>query len=422
MIIDDNTTLFTQDLKIRRTRMQPYSLSTEKAMLTLYQNLSEKDKRHYAGAEAIKLPHGGKSYIADLLGCTRRTVYRGILELKNPSLIEKERIRKKGGGRKLSIENIPGIHESFFEVLHEHTAGDPMDEKLKWTHLTHQEIADKVKEEHSIEVSRNIVRQLFKFHGFVRRKCQKTIGIGSYKYRNEQFEIIKNLKRQYEIAGNPIISVDTKKKELLGNLYRDGRLYTTEIIRVFDHDFPHLADGIVIPHGIYDVSKNKAYINIGTSKDTSEFACDSIREWWFNQGRYDYPNATSILMLCDSGGSNSSRHYIFKQDLEKLVDEIGVEVRVAHYPPYTSKWNPIEHRVFCHVTRALKGVIFESHEFVKELVEKTKTKTGLTVKCNIIKKIYETGRKYAKDYKEKMRIVFDDNLGELNYRAIPIQV
>ncbi|MCP4911590.1 MAG: ISAzo13 family transposase [Oligoflexia bacterium] len=391
-------------------------------MLTFYKNLSEKNKRLYVGVEAMKLPHGGKNYIANLLSCSRRTVSRGLLNLKNPGLIEKDRVRKKGGGRKLSIDRIPGIHEKFLIVLHDHTAGDPMDEKIKWTHLTHQQIADKLNEEHGIEVGRKIVRQLFKFHGFVRRKAQKTIGIGSYKYRNEQFEIIRNLKKLYEVAGNPIISMDTKKKELLGNLYRAGSLYTTEIIHVFDHDFPHLADGIVIPHGIYDVLKNKAYVNIGTSKDTSEFACDSIRAWWYNQGRYDYPNATSILMLCDSGGSNSSRHYIFKQDLENLVNEIGVEIRMTHYPPYTSKWNPIEHKVFCHITRALKGVIFESHDFVKELIETTKTKTGLTVKCNIIKKVYETGRKYAKNYKETMKIVFDEKLGQLNYRAIPLQV
>lgn len=417
-----NENLFTQDPKIRKTKMQPYDLSTEKVMVTFHENLSEKDKRLYAGAEAMKLPRGGRSYIADLLRCDRKTVYRGILELKNPKLIEKEGVRKKGGGRKLCIDSIPGIHESFLMVLYNHTAGDPMDGNIKWTHLTHEQIAEKLKEEEGISVSRKIVRQLFKLHGYVRRKASKVIGIGSYKFRNDQFEIIHKLKVQYERAGNPIISVDTKKKELLGNLYRDGSLYTLEVQKVFDHDFPHLADGIVIPHGIYDVLKNKAYVNIGTSRDTSEFACDSIREWWYNQGRYDYPKATSILMLCDSGGSNSYRHYIFKQDLENLVAEIGVEIRVAHYPPYASKWNPIEHRVFCHISRALKGVVFESHKLVKKLIERTKTKTGLTVKCNIIKKVYETGRKYAENYKETMRIVFDEKLGQLNYRAIPLQV
>ncbi len=198
-------------------------------------------------------------------------------------------------------------------------------------------------------------------------------------------------------------------------------LYTRNVQKVFDHDFPHLADGIIIPHGIYDVLKNKAYVNIGTSKDTSEFACDSIREWWYNQGQIEYSNATSILILCDAGGSNSYRHYIFKEDLQKLADEIGIEIRIAHYPSYASKWNPIEHKLFCHITRSLKGVILKDYDIVKELIETTSTKTGLTVTANIIKKVYETGRKYAKTFKKDIQIKFDEKLGKWNYRAIPMK-
>jgi hypothetical protein len=175
----------------------------------------------------------------------------------------------------------------------------------------------------------------------------------------------------------------------------------------------------VIPHGLYDLKSNNAYVNIGVSKDTSEFACDSIKAWWKNYGKLQYPNCTSILILADGGGSNSARHYIFKEDLQNLVDEIGVEIRMAHFPPYTSKWNPIEHRLFPHITRSLKGVILKSHDYVKELIENTKTRTGLEVKAHIIKKIYQTGRKYADNFKETMRIIFDDYLGKWNYRAIP---
>ena len=188
---------------------------------------------------------------------------------------------------------------------------------------------------------------------------------------------------------------------------------------MYDHDFPYLADGVVIPHTIYDLQCNSAYVNIGISKDTSEFACDSIKLWWLKSGRYQYPNSTSILMLADSGGSNSCRHYIFKEDLQKLVDEIGVEVRVAHFPPYTSKWNPVEHRVFPHITRSLKGVILRCYEYVKELIENTTTQTGLKVKAHIVKKVYQTGRKYSDNFKETMRIVLDDFLGQWNYRVIP---
>lgn len=188
---------------------------------------------------------------------------------------------------------------------------------------------------------------------------------------------------------------------------------------MWDHDFSDLAVGVAIPHAIYDVQNNRAYVNIGTSNDTSEFACDSIRRWWYNRGKYDYPAATSILLLVDSGGSNSYRHYVFKEDLQKLTDTLGIEIRVAHYPPYASKWNPVEHRLFPHITRSLKGVILKSHEMVKELIEKTKTKTGLRVKANIIDKIYETGRRYSENFKETMSIVFDELLPDWNYRAVP---
>ena len=160
-------------------------------------------------------------------------------------------------------------------------------------------------------------------------------------------------------------------------------------------------------------------MNIGISKDTSEFSCDSIKHWWTTIGCKLYPNASSILILADGGGSNSSRHYIFKEDLQKLVNEIGIEIRMAHYPPYTSKWNPVEHRVFPHITRAMQGVILKSHDMIKTLIDRTSTKTGLNVVTNIINKKYETGRKYATDFKENMKIIFDDYLGQWNYRAIP---
>jgi hypothetical protein len=190
-------------------------------------------------------------------------------------------------------------------------------------------------------------------------------------------------------------------------------------VEVFDHDFPTLAEGVGIPHTLYDIERNEAYVTIGTSRDTSEFACDSIRHWWYSYGIKHYADATSILMLMDGGGSNSSRHYIFKQDLQALVDELGIEIRIAHYPPYTSKWNPIEHRVFPHITRSLQGIILKTHKLMKELIEKTTTKTGLKVVANIINKVYQTGRKVAKDFKKSMQIIFDKKLRLWNYTAVP---
>ena len=216
-----------------------------------------------------------------------------------------------------------------------------------------------------------------------------------------------------------MVSVDTKKKELIGNLFREGKIYTTETVEVFDHDFPTLAEGVAIPHAVYDIARNEAYVTIGTSRDTSEFACDSIRHWWNTFGKLHYPEATSILMLMDGGGSNSSRHYLFKQDIQAVADEIGIEIRIAHFPPYTSKWNPIEHRVFPHITRSLQGVILKTHQLTKELIEKTTTKLGLKVFACIINQVYETGRKVAAEFKESMRIVFDEHLRRWNYVAVP---
>ena len=193
----------------------------------------------------------------------------------------------------------------------------------------------------------------------------------------EQFETIARLKREFLDSDNPIVSMDTKKKELIGNFYRAGHLLTQGVIETFDHDFPSFAKGVIIPHGLYDVKHNDGHVNLGTSHDTGEFACDSIERWWEDQGRELYPRASSILLLCDGGGSNNASQYLFKEDLQRLVDRLGIEIRVAHYPPYCSKYNPIEHRLFPHLTRACQGVIFESVELVKELMEKARTSTGL---------------------------------------------
>ena len=209
---------------------------------------------------------------------------------------------------------------------------------------------------------------------------------------------------------------------MIGNFYREGRLYTQETVLTFDHDFPSLARGVVIPYGIYDVTYNQGYVALGTSHDTSEFACDSLRHWWWLYGGKTYPNATSILLLCDGGGSNSSRTYLFKAELEKVVQEIGIEIRVAHYPPYTSKYNPIEHRLFPHLTRACQGIVFSSVELVKELMSKATTKTGLEVEVTILDKVYETGRKASEAFKKHMRVIFDEMLPRWNYRVPPCDV
>lgn len=196
-------------------------------------------------------------------------------------------------------------------------------------------------------------------------------------------------------------------------------MYTQETIRVNDHDFPSYAEGKVIPHGLYDINKNKGYITLGTSHDTSEFACECIRQWWLTHGSIEYSKANRILLLCDCGGSNNARYYLFKEDLQRLSDDLGIEIRIAHYPPYTSKYNPIEHRLFPHITRVCQGVVFKSVELVNQLMGKAKTMTGLKVFSSILDKTFETGRKVAAGFKENMKIRFDNFLPQWNYRAIP---
>jgi len=397
-----------------------YPPEIEQQMKTVYESLSEKDRRIYAAIEAQKFRRGGISYMAAILGCARQTIRRGLKELKDPRTLPKDRIRRPGGGAKSKLESIAGLDAAFLEIVRDYTAGDPMKEEVLWTNLAHQEIADRLRA-HGMDVSVRIVKQLLRKHNFKKRRAQKSLRTGENADRDAQFRRIAHLRAQYEAVGNPIISIDTKKKEALGLLDRGGTLYTQEVIKVYDHDFSHLADGVAIPYTIYDLQRNKASVSIGISKDTAEFVCDSIRYWWFSHGRYDYPQATSILALADSGGSNSYRHYVFKEALQHLADDLGIEIRMAHYPSYASKWNPVEHRVFPHITRALRGAILTSYEQVKRLIERTKTSTGLMLTVRIVTKIYQTGKKVAEGFKESMRILFDKKLGKWNYRAVPLQ-
>ena len=220
-------------------------------------------------------------------------------------------------------------------------------------------------------------------------------------------------------SSNPIISIDTKKKEKIGNLYRNGEVYCTQAIESYDHDYPYLADETIVPHGIYDIKRNEALINICLENETAEFVCDSIKKWWNKIGQKHYTKATEILVFCDSGGANSYRHNVFKVALQNLVNTIGLPIRICHYPPYTSKWNPIEHRVFPHVSRTMAGVKLESVEQTKSLIKKTKTETGLQVFVEISKKVYKKGIKVAREVLDTINITKHGKLGLLNYTVAP---
>ena len=315
-------------------------------------------------------------------------------------------------------EVCPALEENFLTVLRDHTAGDPLRADVKWTNLSRRQISRRLADL-GTPAGRGVVGRLLHRHGFRRRQAVKKQTMGRHPERNAQFENIARLKRQYLDAGLPVLSIDTKRKELLGNFYRDGVIDTREPIAVNDHDFSSQGNGTLIPHGLYDVGKNGGYLHLNTSHDTTELACDSIAAWWQGHGRKEYPGAERLLVLCDGGGSNSASKYLFKEDLQALANRLGLAIRVAHYPPYCSKYNPIEHRLFPHVTRACKGVIFETAETAKRYMENAETATGLSVVVRFLDKIYATGRKYAENFKKTMKIVFDAFLPKWNYTAVP---
>ena len=253
--------------------------------------------------------------------------------------------------------------------------------------------------------------------GLKKRSYLKAVSLKNVPNRNEQFEKISLLKSSFLDAGMPVLSIDTKAKEVLGNFYRNGEYYSNRQRLVNDHDFKSYAKGVVIPHGIYDVGDNFGYLSLGLSKDTSAFVCDNIMNYWQSDLQWKYPNQEWLLVLCDGGGSNNSRHYIVKQDFYNLAQILDINIVVAHYPPYCSKWNPIEHRLFCHVHHAWDGAVFQNIQIVKELAEMTSTKTGLAVKVCINSKQYQTGRTVNPIFKNDINsfVYFDEQLPQWNY-------
>jgi hypothetical protein len=399
-------------------------LSTEQEQLVVnfFSTLNERNRRHFASLQSKILGHGSKQYLADLFSINIKTISRGIQEITSNELpeISSERSRLEGGGRKDYLQKFPNIDEAFLDVLKDNTAGDPMNDSVIWTNIKQDQIVSQLYLKHNHKVSRTVVTQLLEKHNFKKRKLQKDLPLKDVEFRDAQFLKIAALKEEYEVNNCPILSIDTKKKEMLGNFYRDGTVYCTETIYTFDHDFKSFSDGVLIPYGIYDYLKNVGYMYLGNSKDTSEFSCDNIKKWWDKYGIKNYKNSTSILILCDGGGSNSSSHYIFKEDLQRLSNEIKKEIRIAHYPPYTSKYNPIEHRLFSYISKAWSGVVFDNIQKIVSILEKTTTKKGLVIEVELVDdKIYETGRKYAEGFKESMKLIFDEKMPKWNYRVVP---
>ena len=304
------------------------------------------------------------------------------------------------------------------ECLEVRTAGSPDEEDIVYTHLSPRALSAEVAAM-GTRIGRDAIRSWLEEAGIRRRQIRKDLAGGEHPDRDAQFQRIGELIDQFRADGNPYFSIDTKAKEHLGKLYRKGRVRGSGSFRAFDHDFPSWADGVVIPHGIYDPRHNRGHINVGLSRDTSEFACDSLRWYWNRIGKRRYPDARSILILCDAGGSNAASKYIFRCDLQRLSESIGLPIRVAHYPSYCSKYNLIERRFFPHVGRACAGMLFDCLDTVVTLMKGAATTTGLRTTVNVIKRVYEKGRKATDEMKDALRIQYDELLPKWNYVALP---
>ena len=383
------------------------------------QSLSEKDRRRFAAVEALKLGHGGLRDIANVLGCDPHTVKEGMRDLTQlPADPAAHRVRKPGGGRKKTEAKHPDVIEQVQYALKDRTAGDPMRQDVRWTDATPQEISDSL-QAHAVCVGPRIVRRMLARLGFARRQIAKVLPGGDSPHRREQFRHLAALMQAFLEAGNPVLSIDTKTKAYLGTCYRAGKVYCREALKAFDHDVPSLARGVIIAHGLYDLARNQGWMHLGLSRDTTPFACESVRLFWHHDGQRLDPHASAILLLCEGGGSNSCHKHVFKEDLPGVVNDLEVPIRVVHYPAYCSTCNPIERRLFSHVTRACQGVLFDSLHTVQELIQKTKTHQGLTVTVRVLDTLYEGGRTVSNAFKKNMPIVFEKLLPQWNYWAVP---
>jgi len=400
--------------------MQSELLIREK-FLNLQSVLGEKQKRLWAASEAISIGHGGVSILNRATGLSRQTIQAGINELKrgiNPQ--DAEYMRRKGGGRKTIEEENPHLLRRLQELLEDHTKGDPM-QPLFWTDKSTSNLAEELNKEGYV-ISAPTVARLLHDLSYSLQANSKDLGGKHSGKRNSQFEYIKAQIKLFQEDGQPAISIDAKKKELVGEFKNSGREWrpTKNPIKVNVHDFQGPEGGKkAIPYGIYDLAWNAGWVSVGVDHDTAEFAVESIRKWWVKMGSFTYENAEKLLIIADSGGSNSSRGRLWKAELQKLADETGLEVTVCHLPPGTSKWNKIEHRLFCHITQNWRARPLTSYEVVVNLIAHTTTKTGLKVQSELDKREYPLAKKPSKNEMDAILLRRHQVNEEWNYSISP---
>lgn len=385
--------------------------------------LSERDYRLVVGSLAKAAKQGGQSRMFELTGTSRDVIRAGTAEATALAEGElsaaqfKERIRKPGAGRKPIDTVHPDLRDAVEQIVRDKTYGDPT-QVLLWTTLSLRKIADILAEKFNIAVGKDVVARVLKELGYSRQQNQKQLQVGTpHPDRNAQFEFINGLVTEYLDSGDAVLSIDCKKKELLGNFKTSGSEYRLKKNPrlSLDHDFELKELGHIAPYGVYDINENLAFINLGTSCDTAEFAVNSILLWWERFGKPTYPNAKRLLITCDGGGSNSSRARLWKTQLAALAEKTGLQIQVAHFPPGCSKWNKIEHRVFSYITKNCAAQPFVSVETALDMIGSTNTRTGLVVKCNHDANIYKRGIKITDEEFENVAITRIDPMPQWNY-------
>ena len=382
--------------------------------------LNERTRRLWAATESQAIGYGGDVLVAAATGLARDVIRAGRKELERGT-VSSTRQRRPGGGRKSLVETQEGWIEKLEELVAPATRGDPMS-PLRWTCKSTRNLAAELRES-GFHVSHTSVAKGLRILGYSLHVLRKNHEGEDHPDRNAQFEHINNTVKRFQAQDQPVVSVDTKKKELVGNFKNAGREWQPkgkpEEVNV--HDFPSDALGKAIPYGVFDMTRNEASVSVGRDHDTPAFAVAAIRHWWRTMGKRAYPHATDLLITADAGGSNGYRARAWKARLQDLADETGLRIHVCHFPPGTSKWNKIEHRLFCHITRNWRGKPLATYETVVELIGSTRTNKGLRVRARLDNGSYPTGVEITKAEMKKLALHKDDFHGNWNYRVEPRQ-
>ena len=381
--------------------------------------LDERMRRLVAASESLAIGFGGTSQVSRQTGVSRRAIIRGIKELDEAPSVQGGRVRRPGGGRKRTVGKDASLKTDLERLVDPVTRGDP-ESPLRWTCKSVRKLAEELNRL-GHQTSHRMVAELLHELGYSLQANRKTLEGSSHADRDQQFQHINQHVTEFLQQQQPVISVDTKKKELVGNFKNHGAELRPkgdpEPVRVHDFVIPEL--GRAAPYGVYDLANNSGWVSVGVDHDTSAFAVETIRRWWYRMGQQSYPQATELLITADSGGSNGSRVRLWKVELQRLADETGLELRVCHLPPGTSKWNKIEHRLFSFISQNWRGKPLVSHQVIVDLIAATSTKTGLKVRAQIDSNLYPSGLKVSDKQVAALHIERDAFHGEWNYKILP---